>query len=66
VWVPAGIVSLLPRLFPNISALEVQAFLTDLNWTAALVVAGVVLAVVDAALLAAGLARFQRARLILD
>ena len=66
VWVPAGIVSLLPRLFPNISALEVQAFLTDLNWNMVLVAAGVVLAVVDAALLAAGLARFQRARLILD
>lgn len=66
VWVPVGIVSILPRLFPQVSPLQVQAFLTNLNWTAVLAVAGVVLALVDGVLLAAGLARFQRARLILD
>lgn len=65
-WVPIGIVSLLPRLFPSVSGLQVQAFLSNINWTLALIAAAAVLIVLDGLLLAAALARFQRAKLILD
>lgn len=66
VWVPIAIISALPRLFPNVSGLQVQAFLANANWPMVLVAATVVLVALDGALLAAGLARFQRAKLILD
>lgn len=66
IFVPVTIASALPRLLPQVSALEVQAFLTNANWTLVLVVAAAVLAVIDGVLLAVGMARFQRAKLILD
>ncbi|HOR01041.1 MAG TPA: ABC transporter permease subunit [Anaerolineae bacterium] len=66
VCVPVAIVGALPRLFPDISGLQVQAWLINVNWSLILVAAAAVLAVVDAVVLAAAMARFQRAKLILD
>ncbi len=65
-FVPVGIIGTLPRLLPSVSALQVTAFLQSVNWTWVLVAAGALLAAIDGLLLAVALARFQRARLILD
>jgi len=65
-FVPITIVSALPRLLPQVSPLEINAFLQNVNWPLVLVGAGVVLALIDGVLMAVGLARFQRAKLILD
>ncbi len=66
IFVPVSVISALPRLLPQISALQVTAFLQNVNWSLVIAGAAALLAAVDGALLAAGLARFQRARLILD
>ena len=66
IFVPVTIIGALPRLFPQVSELQVMALLQNINWTLVLAGAGALLALVDGVLLAAGLARFQRAKLILD
>lgn len=63
---PTVVVGMLPRLLPASFGEWLQAFLLRANWTAVLVGAGVVLAVIDLGLLSAAMARFRRARLILD
>jgi len=65
-FVPILALQALQKALPGVSAIEFTAFLETMNWAWVLLGAMGALALIDGILLVAGMARFKRARLILD